>query len=349
MQKLARRFPTMQHAFEASLSSLIEAGIEPNIIHRFLQERLHLDPAAELKHLEQTDAKAITILDTDYPPQLKTLYDPPALLFVRGTLPDPTRKHIAVVGSRKQTTYGKDATHLLIEPLARSGVVIVSGLAYGVDATAHQVCLDAQGTTIAVLGSSVDAQSIYPSGNRALASQILAHGGVLMSEFPLGTSPLKHHFPIRNRIIAGLCQATIVIEASIKSGSLITARAALESGRDVYAVPGPIHHPLSEGPNNLIKMGAIPLTHASDILQPDELIADTRTQPSYTPVNEQERVVLQSLAATPRHAEDVSSRTQLPPATINSIITILEMKGVIRHDGGQYYSLIKQPVYPSSH
>src|SRR3989338_8793646 len=173
MQKLMRRFPSMQHAFEASVSSLLEAGIEANIASRFLQERLHLHPEQELEHLMTHGVNAITLKDALYPPLLKTLFDPPAVLFVRGTLPDPTRKHLAVVGSRKASSYGKEVVRTLIHPLASAGVVIVSGLAYGIDATAHQITLDANGTTIAVLGSGVDDESIYPSAHRALASHIL--------------------------------------------------------------------------------------------------------------------------------------------------------------------------------
>ncbi|MBI5370033.1 DNA-protecting protein DprA [Candidatus Uhrbacteria bacterium] len=336
MLKLSRRFSSMKSVFEASVTDLLEAGIEPEPAHRFLQERIHLDPQVELERLNTEGARAITLKDEDYPPILKTLYDPPAVLFVRGELPDPTRKHLAVVGSRQASGYGKDVARTLIEPLSRLGVVIVSGLAYGIDACAHQTCLDAGGTTVAVLGNGVDAQSIYPSQHRALSSHILARGGALISEFPFGTSPLKHHFPIRNRIIAGMCHGTLVIEAALKSGSLITARAALEGGRDVYAVPGPITSPLSEGPNNLIKMGAIPVTKPSDIFGLQE--ADGPEQASsYIPSNEDERLVLQALETVPHHIDEVIRQTQLPSAHVSSAITMLEMREMIRHDGGQYY------------
>lgn len=337
--KLARRFPNMQKAFEAGASALVEAGIEPQVSSRFLQERIHLDPNAELARLEASGARAVTILDDDYPTALKTLYDPPALLFVRGTLPENTRKHLAVVGSRKATGYGREAVEFLVSPLAKAGVVIVSGLAYGIDACAHHACLEAGGATVAVLGSGVDGESIYPSANRALASRILASGGALISEFPLGTSPLKQNFPIRNRIIAGLCDGTLVIEAALKSGSLITARAALEAGREVYAVPGPIHAPLCEGPNNLIKMGATPATQPSDFFGMHELDSQS-SAPTYQPVNEEERVVFSCLGHTPYHIDEIVRASGLPPQTISKNLTMLEMKGAIRHDGGQYYSRI---------
>ncbi|MBI2475304.1 DNA-protecting protein DprA [Candidatus Uhrbacteria bacterium] len=334
MQKLMRRFQNMKDVFEASASSLLESGIEPQIVSRFLQERIHLNPEQELSKLNDEGVEAITLSDEKYPSLLKTLYDPPAVLFVRGKLPSEEQKHLAVVGSRKASGYGKEATRTIVEPLARAGVVIVSGLAYGIDALAHQAALDVGGTTIAVLGSGVDTQSIYPSSNRSLASQIIAHDGAIISEYPIGTLPLKTFFPIRNRIIAGISHGTLVIEAAIKSGSLITARAALEQGRDVYAVPGPIHSPLSEGPNNLIKMGAIPVTHASDIhsVSTDENVI------AYKPVNEDEKVLFDVIEAIPRHADELINLTKLSPSTVNHLLTILEMKGAIRHDGGQYYS-----------
>ncbi len=335
MQKLMRRFPSMKHAFESSVSSLLEAGIEAEIANRFLQERLHIFPEVQLAELEKHGVEAITLKDPRYPPLLKTLYDPPAVLFVRGTLPDPNRKHLAVVGSRKASRYGLDMTHRLIEPLAASGVVIVSGLAYGIDATAHQITLSVNGTTLAVLGSGVDHESIYPSANRALASSIIAGGGAIISEYPVGTVPLKMHFPIRNRIIAGLCHGTLVVEATIKSGSLITARAALDAGRDVYAVPGPIDSLLSEGPNNLLKMGAIPVTVASDIHEGTRV---EKKADNYIPRNEEERAIYTRLDSNPRHVDELIRATQLDITTINRTITLLEMKGVIHHEGGQYYT-----------
>jgi len=334
MQKLMRRFPSMKQAFEASVSSLLEAGIEATVANRFLQERLHLNPEKELESLVMHGVSAITYKDESYPPLLKTLYDPPAVLFVRGKLPDPTRKHLAVVGSRHATAYGKEVVRLLVEPLATSGVVIVSGLAYGIDAHAHQTTLDRNGTTIAVLGSGVDEENIYPSAHRALVSQILAHQGAVISEYPIGTHPLKQYFPMRNRIIAGLCHGTLIIEASLKSGSLITARAALDAGREVYAVPGAITSPLCEGPNNLLKMGAIPVTTASDIypIQTTEKMRET-----FTPKTEEEKAIYESLDHTPRHIEEILQHTKLDTSLVNRTLTLLEMRGVIHHEGGGYY------------
>ena len=335
MARIARRFPSMERAFAASAIELVEAGIEPEIASRFLQERLHIDPDALYRELEVHGVQAITIQDEIYPPLLKQIYDPPAVLFVRGALPDPNRKHLAVVGSRSASPYGLRVTDELIEPVARAGVVIVSGLAYGIDATAHDAALRADGITLAVLGSGVDHESIYPSHNRALASRIIAQGGALISELPLRTPPLKQHFPMRNRIIAGLCHGTLVVEAGIKSGSLITARSAMDSNRDVYAVPGPIHSLLSEGPHELIKNGATPVTKPEDIFGIEPMPAPVS---AYQPANEEETLIWSRLSRMPLHVDELIRSTQLPTPKLMSTLTLMEMKGGIRHEGGQFYT-----------
>ncbi|MBI4592069.1 DNA-protecting protein DprA [Candidatus Uhrbacteria bacterium] len=335
MARLARRFPSMERAFGASAIELVEAGIEPDIASRFLQERIHIEPEILFRELEIRGVNTVTIKDEIYPPLLKQMYDPPAVLFVRGVLPDPNRKHLAVVGSRQASSYGLRVTDELIQPVARAGVVIVSGLAYGIDATAHDAALRADGTTLAVLGSGVDHESIYPSNNRALASRILAQGGALISELPLHTPPLKQHFPMRNRIIAGLCHGTLVVEAGIKSGSLITARSAMDSNRDVYAVPGPIHSPLSEGPHELIKNGATPVTKPEDIFGIEPMPAPVS---AYQPANEEETLIWSRLSRTPIHVDEIIRSTQLPTSKLMSTLTLMEMKNAIRHEGGQFYT-----------
>ncbi|NQV89273.1 MAG: DNA-protecting protein DprA [Parcubacteria group bacterium] len=335
MARLARRFPDMQRAFEASASQLIESGIEPKITSRFLQERIHINPDALMRELELHGIQALTVQDEVYPSLLKQIYDPPAVLYIRGELPDPERRHIAVVGSRKATSYGLRVTEDLTGDLAREGVVIVSGLAYGVDAAAHDAALQAGGITLAVLGSGIDNQSIYPSQNRALASRIISQGGALISEFPVGTPPLKHHFPFRNRVIAGMCHGTLVTQAALKSGSLITARAALESNRDVYAVPGSIHEPLSEGPNNLIKLGATPTTCSADIIGIEPA---KPSQPPYEPANIQERNLIDKLSKTPTHLDELVRALNIPTPKVNSLLSLLEIKNAIRHEGAGYYT-----------
>jgi DNA processing protein len=335
ISRLMRRFQTMEAAFNASASQLVEAGIEPKITNRFLQERIHIDPDALSRELDVRGIQAITLKDDIYPPLLKEIFDPPAVLYVRGVLPNPDRRHLAVVGSRKATMYGKRVTEDIIGETARAGTVIVSGLAYGIDAAAHDTTVSVGGCTIAVLGSGVDQESIYPSQHRALASKILASDGALISEFPLGTPPLKQHFPIRNRIIAGMCHGTLVIEAAIKSGSLITARAAVDSNRDVYAVPGSIHSPLSEGPNELIKTGATPVTCAQDLFGIEPV---PEPGPAYEPASNDETLIYNNIPLIPVHLDEIIRSTGLPTHKVLSTLTYMEMKDGIKHQGGQFYS-----------
>lgn len=339
LRRFSRHFPTMRDAFEASALDLVDAGVDAKQASQFLQQRLHIDPEHEWNLVVRHGLSVLTIIDEHYPMLLKEIHNPPAILFYKGKLTSYTQKHIAVVGSRNATSYGTSVAEQLIGHLARYGTVIVSGMAYGIDAIAHQATIEANGTTIAVLANGLDDESIYPSRHRTLASKILASDGLILSEFPVGTPPLKHHFPFRNRIIAGLCHGTLVIEAAKQSGSLITAQAALESNRDVYAVPGSIHSPLSEGPNELIKQGATPVTSVQDILG-HEAIPEQPQAPVYLPVNDREREIYQCLSATPLHIDDIIRQTGLAPATVSSTLTIIELKGGIRHEGGKYYTRI---------
>ncbi len=213
------------------------------------------------------DMKILTLTDTAYPSLLSQIHTPPKQLYYRGDISLLNRSNmLAVVGSRKVTPYGQQAAEALLPSCIRAGVLIVSGLAYGIDSIAHRMCVKAGAPTVAVLGSGIDDRSIYPKENLSLAHDILTNGGLLISEYKPGTSPHASHFPARNRIIAGLCKVTLVIQAAKRSGSLITARLALEGGREVLAVPGPITDPASEGTNMLIRDGAQPVLDTNDIL-----------------------------------------------------------------------------------
>ncbi|MBO6244608.1 MAG: DNA-processing protein DprA [Clostridia bacterium] len=206
----------------------------------------------------------ITMENEKYPILLKQIYDPPKCLYAMGNIEILNNPSIAIVGCREATEYGKKAATYFSYNLAKQNVTIVSGLARGIDSYSHIGALKANGKTIAVIGSGLDI--IYPKGNEQLAKKIVEQGGTIISEYPLGTRPQKEHFPARNRIISGISQATLVIEAKEKSGSLITADFAMEQGKDVYSVPGNINSKNSVGTNNLIKDGAIPVSKFSDIL-----------------------------------------------------------------------------------
>ena len=336
IKKLSDAFANMADAFCADKNALLSAGIESHIVDQFLFERGSIDPDGELKRLSEHNVTAITIRDENYPRALATIYDPPAVLFIRGTLPDQHRVHLAVVGSRLPTHYGKQIADEFVRPIATSGVVIVSGLAYGIDAIAHQSTLDVDGTTIAILGGGLDDANIYPSQHRSLVSKIIAGGGAVISEFPIGTHVMKQNFPFRNRIIAGMCQGTLVIEAKATSGSLITARCAMEAGKDVFAVPGSIHSELSEGPNNLIKTGAFPVTTPTDVLS--RLGLEVReTKPNYVPGSVEEKTIYEILTKEALHADELTIKTGLPSSSVTSMLTLMEMKGSARHLGGLYY------------
>ncbi|MFC1787949.1 DNA-processing protein DprA [Patescibacteria group bacterium] len=336
LKLLYQSFPTMKEAFFADKPELLRSGLSEKLVDQFILERTHLDPNKELFLLSEHRVQAITIKDPTYPKALKDIYDPPAVLFVRGNWPLPEQKTLAVVGSRRPTNYGQRVVDEIVEPLAQAGVIIVSGLAYGIDALSHQATLRSGGLTQAVLGSGVDDANIYPSQNRSLASQIMSQGGTLISEFPINTHPLRHNFPFRNRIIAGMCSGTLVIEAQEKSGSLITARCALEAGRDVFAVPGSIHSPLSAGPNNLIKMGAIPVTKPNDIIDEvgEQIVQNTK---NYQPGSKEETIIYRLLSAEPQHLDELIQLSELAAPKANSLLTLMEMKGAAKHVGGHYY------------
>ncbi len=335
--RLKNKFAGWREAFNASADELVKIGISERLANEFLATRRAIDPDKELALLTKHDIKAILFGDPRYPAMLSEIYDPPALLFVRGTLPRADKNHVSVVGSRKMTRYGEQATFDLVIPTAKAGLVITSGLALGIDAAVHKATLEVGGTTVAVLGSGLDDEHIGPKTNLGLAHEIIARGGALISEFPIGTEGYKRNFPFRNRIISGIAKGVIVVEAAEKSGSLITARSALEQGREVFAVPGPITSPMSVGPNNLIKMGAHPVTQASDILDVlgvDETEKDVPAPQPETPV---EKAVIETLSKQPTHVDAIIRATGLNTPEVTSALTLMEMKGMVRHMGGMNY------------
>lgn len=237
------------------------------------------------------------------------------------------RPMVAVVGSRKVSAYGRQVTQTITSELVRAGVVIVSGLALGVDSIAHQAALEANGATIAVLPCGID--KIYPSSHFHIAHSIVQQGGALVSEYPAGSdSPMKYQFIARNRVIAGLAQGVIITEAAVKSGSLHTAEFALEQGKDVFAIPGNITSPTSTGTNNLIKNGAIPVTNAADIL--DVLgISTTASNQTYIPQNKNEAIIMSLISQDIGNPELLQHKSSLEPTLFNSTLSCLEINGAI--------------------
>lgn len=262
---LLDRFGSPASVFAASRHDLLAAGLKPDTISE-LHDSAILDLAnAEIERLEQMGARVVTIADEDYPPLLREIYDPPISLYVQGDLSLLVNTPcLAVVGSRRCSTYGVNAANSLSRALAEQGVTIVSGLARGIDAAAHRGALEAGGATIGVIGTGLDVS--YPKEHKKLAEEIVVSGATL-TEFPLGTPPLAQNFPYRNRILSGLCFGVLIVEAAEHSGSLITARLAMEQDREVFAVPGNITSQTSFGPNYLIKDGAKLVQHWRDIIE----------------------------------------------------------------------------------
>jgi DNA processing protein len=343
LKKIKNHFSSWRSAFNAPVPEMINSGIEEKVALEFSQAKNNLLPEKIKEDLARENIKTVSIEEDEYPELLKEIFYPPFLLFYKGNLNINGRKTLAVVGARKCTYYGQQAIEKLIPPLVKNKIVIASGLAIGIDSLAQMATVQAGGQTIAVLGTGIDKNSLYPAQNFRLAEDIAASGGAVVSEFPPGTPPLKQNFPQRNRIIAGLAQATLVIEANQKSGSLISARFALEEGREVMAVPGNIFSPASEGPNNLIKSGAKPIFSADDILESFGVFAEKsaeKTDHDFSQFNIDERKILQKLSCEPIHLDEISRATQLDTKIINSTLTILEIKKAVRNVGGGNYILI---------
>jgi DNA processing protein len=342
-KKLYNYFPDMQAAWNANLLELRQSGIEENTAQEFILKRKDIDPELEMAKVQKENIQAITIKDVEYPKLLQEIFTPPALLYVKGDLNNLNHKfNLAVVGTRKVSNYGRQITPTLVKPLVQNGFSITSGLALGVDALAHQAAVEVQGKTIAVLGSGLDQQSIYPSSNRYLAQNILNHGGTIITEFPIGMMPLRHNFPTRNRIIAGLSLGTVVIEAAETSGALITAYCALEQNREVFAVPGSLLNRNSIGTHKLIQKGAKLITNYQDIL--DELnlqeVKSFITNQKILPASLEEKLILDIIKNEPTHIDQIIKASQLPTNAVSSNLSLLEMKGLVKNLGGQNYVLL---------
>src|SRR5512136_2819341 len=264
LRALLDHFGDLETAWRASSSDLREAGLDRRALETLLAARSAMDLDAEVAKVSRLGVKVVTWDDADYPPQLKSIAAPPPLLYVKGAFAPADQWAIAVVGTRRATAYGREVTRSLVSDLARSGVTIVSGLARGIDAAAHEAALEAGGRTLAVLGHGID--YMYPPEHRKLAAQIIEQGA-LVSDYAIGTAPDGKNFPPRNRIISGLSLGVLVVEGDESSGARITADFALEHGRDVFAVPGNILQRSSRLPNKLIQQGATPVLAASDILE----------------------------------------------------------------------------------
>lgn len=336
LNKLFKRFKLLEKVWGAPRGKLAEAGLESVQIEAVFEVVAKIDPDQEMAKLAKFGINVLILADETYPQLLKEIADPPGILFVRGEILPADELAIGVVGSRKYTIYGERATEKLVGPLASKKITIISGLALGIDTLAHRAALACGGRTLAVLGCGLD--QIYPSTNVRLADQIINGRGAIISEFPLGTPAYRSNFPMRNRIIAGLSLGTLVIEGALESGSLITARAALDYNREVFAVPGSIFSEASEGPNRLIQMGAKTVICANDILTElniDQFLGEKEAQIIIADTPNEE--ILLRLLEHPMLVDELIKESKLAPTLVNTTLIMLEMKGAISNLGGTRY------------
>lgn len=335
---LMNYFKDSQRIFQANVSEIVLSGISEELALEFVEFRKSINPDKVWDFLQKNEIKIVVLGDSEYPELLSKIHTPPYLLFYRGQLPKNNDLNLAFVGSRKCTQYGEYAVSKIVSELVTldADINIISGLALGIDSISHGVALKNNINTIAILGSGVDDTSIYPQSNRALAHKIIESNGAVMSEFPPGTGALRHHFPQRNRIVAGMSLATLVIEAEEKSGALITSKYALEENRDVFALPGQINSKSSVGTNNLIKYGAIPLLGASDIINLYDL-SKKEVKAEEMNLNEMEAKICLCLSHEPLHVNQIVKTTGINISELSSNLTMMEIKGVVKNVGGMEY------------
>ena len=346
MRLLEAAFPTIREAWEAPAAALKDAGLTANALQQVTSRRNDMDPDNEMEQLERAGVRAISWHDETYPAVLKEIYDPPPVLFYKGDFTPEDACGVAVVGTRRASAYGREACTQLVRDLAAAGVTIISGLARGIDATAHSTALETDGRTIAVMGTGVD--MVYPPEHKRLAARI-AENGALVSEYPLGVRPGPRNFPRRNRLLSGLSLGVLVVEAPIDSGVMHTVRFALEQGRDVFAVPGSIFSPTSLGTHRLVQDGAKLVTEAADVLEELNVmrLEQQSPLPGFAPPPAPEGIeadVLQHIGAEPIHIDEVRRQSALPVANVSSTLSLLEIKGLVKQVGGMRYIRVMEPA-----
>lgn len=341
VKNITDNIKTLPDFLSASYEQFLQIpGMSKNLWKKISYYRQKIDINAEIKKAEKFGAKIITIIDDDYPNILKQIYDPPPVLYAIGNISTLMQNSLAIVGSRKATVYGKNTAKMFGRELATLNFNIVSGMARGIDSFAHRGALEEGGPTTAVLGCGIDV--VYPPENLKLMKEIIKCGCVI-SSFPLGTKPLAKNFPARNRIISGLSQGTIVIEAAERSGSLITADFSLEQGREVFAVPGNINNPYSRGSHKLIKQGAKLVENVGDILEEisfgnnnEDIQKNFKANKPQPKLTKEEKNVFKMIDFQPTHFEQVVQKTNISAKQLNSIITCLELKELIATLPGNY-------------
>lgn len=323
--------------WQAKPADLKEIGLGDKTTDKFILHRDGFDISKYIKRLSALSIKTLTIFENDYPANLKEISDAPYVLYIKGKLKKSDSNSVAIVGTRMMTSYGRDVTQKFATELANFGITVVSGLALGVDGTAQRSALDAGGRTIAVLASGLDI--ISPYTNKALALEFIKKNGAIVSEYPLGHVPFKSDFAVRNRLISGLSKAVLVIEGRIKSGTFYTVNAAANQGRPVFAVPGPITSPASEGPNYLIQNGAKLISSTKEIMEELHLqtIVDTEAVQKLMPGDANEAKIIEILNLEEAHLDELVRMTGSNIGELSARLTVMEMKGLVRNIGGNIY------------
>jgi DNA processing protein len=344
LRKLTKFFGSLETAWRADAFDLVRAGMDEKSVGAIMVAQRDLDPERELAGVRAAGLQALCWDDDEYPALLRHLHDPPPVLFVRGALGLADCAAVAIVGTRKATSYGRDVATMLAGDLARRGVTVVSGLARGIDAIAHEAALAAGGRTVAVLGCG--AEQVYPPQHADLAARIAANGAIV-SDYPVGAPPEPANFPPRNRIISGLSLGTAVIEADVRSGALITAEFAVEQGRDVFAVPGNIFSPTSRGTNRLLANGAIPFLDTTSMLEHLNLQhsgARHTSDPEAPvvidePIGSAAQSLLLRMTHEPTPIDDLVREMGLPADQVSALLVLLELRGAVRQSGINRYAL----------
>jgi len=334
---LVDHFGSPEEVFQASAGELAgAAGTSLKTAERF--RTVASEPVdGEVEALEKLGARIVTYRDAEYPANLRQIYDPPVVLFVRGELKEEDRFAVSVVGTRRPSEYGRSMALKISRGLAERGLCVVSGGALGIDTCAHMGALQGGGRTIAVLGSGLDVP--YPYHNEKLFDKITENGAVI-SEFVPGTQPDAWRFPVRNRLISGLALGVLIVESRLTGGAMITATLAAEMGRDVWAIPGPTDNPPSEGPHVLIREGAKLIERAEDILEElgIEVESARRERPALPDnLTPEQKSIIQVLSLHPKHVDDIIGECKLSPAVASSTLTLLEMLGLVRRVPGNAY------------
>ncbi len=340
IRRLLKVFHSPQKIFEANKHQLSDLTfLSENAVNEISKNENEEFIENQLRLLEKYNVRLISITDEEYPDLLKFIYTPPILLYIKGKILPRDSRAIAIVGTRKPTNYGRISARKIGVEIAKTGFTIVSGLAYGIDGCAHKAALDAGGRTIAVCGTGLDI--VYPAVHRALAKDII-QSGALISEFPLGTKIEAWNFPTRNRIISGMCKGALVIEGKKTSGALLTAKMALEQNRDVFALPGNINSPQSEGPNYLIKLGAKIVTDAKDILEEYHIKMQVKSEKITPKMTKEEGEIYKLLQKNDRNLglDEMVEQSDFSPAQLSAMLLNMELKGIIKRGAQNRYWLM---------